>query len=57
MVARPIAPIGPRGEQRVTVLTDAARDNPESVVGLVATFGYGNVWAWDIPVESLEVRS
>ena len=48
---------GPRGEQRVTVLTDAARDNPESVVGLVATFGFGNVWAWDIPVESLEVRS
>lgn len=46
---------GPRDAQKVTVPWEDALEAPESVVGLVATFGFGNVFAWDIPVAKFEL--
>lgn len=48
---------GPRNEQRVTVTPAEARDKPALAVGLVATFAYGSIFAWDIPVKSFGAQS
>ncbi|WP_025157233.1 hypothetical protein [Leifsonia aquatica] len=47
---------GPAGSYDVTVFAEAALANPESVVGLVATFGNGGMFSWNVPVARLEVR-
>jgi hypothetical protein len=46
---------GPMDEQRVDIYREAAIENPESVIGMRPTFSWGTVFAWDIPVERLEI--